>query len=59
MNGFCANADLYCSTRHLRRQIDPDLTPGQVADLATAAAKGVLTWADVSNLALDRENGTP
>jgi alkylmercury lyase len=59
MNGFCANADLYCSTRHLRRQIDPDLTPGHVTDLATAAAKGVLTWADVSDLALDRENGTP
>lgn len=59
MNGFCADADLYCSTRHLRRRIDPDRTPGQVTDLATAASKGTMTWADVSQVALDDENRTP
>lgn len=51
MNGFCADADLYCSTRHLHHQIDTDLTPGQITNLATAASKGILTWADVSHMA--------
>lgn len=49
MNAFCATADLYCSSAHLRDRIDTAATPGEIVDLATAAATGRATWADVAS----------
>lgn len=49
---FCAAADLFCSTAHLERRIDPARTPGELLDLAAAAARGRSAWADVADLGL-------
>ena len=47
---FCAAADLYCRRAHLERRIDPARTPGEVVDLARAAALGRTAWADIAAL---------
>jgi alkylmercury lyase len=49
---FCAAADLYCSLAHLQRRIGPDRVPGEILDLASAAARGRAGWADVAGLGL-------
>jgi hypothetical protein len=51
MNEFCATADLYCSTDHLRASIDVD-RPGAVTTLAAAAVLGRDVWADVADVDL-------
>jgi alkylmercury lyase len=49
LNDFCATADLYCSTEHLRERIEPGGASGR-ADLAAAVALGRDTWADVAGI---------
>ena len=51
MNDFCASADLYCSTDHLRQRIDVDGSPGRVISLEDAVDLGRETWSDVAHLA--------
>lgn len=51
MNDFCAGADLYCSTDHLRQRIDVDGSHGRVTSLAEAVALGRETWSDVARVA--------
>ena len=52
MAQFCSCADLYCSTEHLRRRIDPAAIPGEITDLDAAAELGRQAWADVVGLRL-------
>lgn len=51
MADFCASANLYCNVDHLRRIVTAAPVCGEVTDLATAAALGHGTWADVGELA--------
>lgn len=51
MNDFCASADLYCSTDHLRQRIDVDGSPGRVISLQEAVDLGRETWSDVAHVA--------
>jgi hypothetical protein len=50
IDGFCATADLYCSSAHLNSSVDVSATPGEVVDLGAAAAKGRAAWADVASI---------
>lgn len=51
MNDFCASADLFCSTDHLRQRIDVDGSHGRAVSLQEAVDLGRETWADVAHLA--------
>ncbi|MGH8999383.1 MAG: organomercurial lyase [Acidimicrobiia bacterium] len=57
MADFCAAADLYCGRDHLGQRIDPARQPGEVLDLAGAAALGRTVWADIAALRLDGQSG--
>ena len=48
---FCASADLYCSTDHLRHRIDVHGDHGRVVPLDEALALGRETWSDVAEVA--------
>ena len=51
ISDFCASADLYCSTDHLRQCIDVDDSPGRVISLDEAVELGRETWSDVAHVA--------
>jgi len=50
---FCARADLYCNPGHLGCVIDTARVPGDVTDLAAAAALGRGTWTDIADIAAE------
>lgn len=48
MKDFCASADLYCSTDHLRQRVDVHRSHGRVVPLDEALALGRETWSDIA-----------
>lgn len=56
MKDFCASADLYCSTEHLRQSIDVDGSPGRVICLQETLDLGRETWSDVAHVATDKRS---
>lgn len=57
MKDFCASADLYCSTAHLRQRVDVDGSPGRVICLQEVLDLGRETWSDVAHMATDERSG--
>lgn len=57
MKDFCASADLYCSTEHLRQRVDVDGSRGRVIRLQEALDLGRETWSDVAHVATDERTG--
>lgn len=55
MDDFCASADLYCSSDHLRQGVDVDVRPGRVMSLQETGELGRETWADVAHVATAQE----
>ena len=57
MKDFCASADLYCSTGHLRQRVDVDATRGRVVRLGEALDLGREIWSDVAQVPTDTRTG--